>query len=110
MRSPSVAWQSSALAHIEFRMMETAVALERFRLLNGSYPVRLESLEELELIHLPSDLGQSTSFIYSRQGPGKYKLHSRGLNLVDDSGGGDDLVWVGYPEKKQEMAGTLLYP
>lgn len=109
-RDPAMAWQSSAYAHIAFRMMETAVALERFRLLNGSYPVRLESLEELELINLPADLGQSVSFIYSRQGPGKYKLHSRGLNLVDDDGEGDDVVWEGYPEKNQELAGRLLYP
>ena len=107
-RNPALAWQSSSYTHIVIRIMETAVALERFRLLNGSYPVRLESLEELELISLPTDLGQSASFIYSRQGPGKYKLHSRGLNLVDDSGEGDDVVWEGYPEKQQELAGRLL--
>lgn len=108
-RDPAMAWQSSAHAHIAFRMMETAVALERFRLLNGSYPVRLESLEELELISLPADLGHSASFIYSRQGPGKYKLHSRGLNLVDDAGEGDDVVWEGYPQKQQELADRILY-
>lgn len=106
---PGLTFQLSAETSTWLQLMETAVALERFKALNGSYPVRIEALEELELMDVTQDLGSAAPFVYQRKNPGVYRLYSRGLNLKDESGSGDDLVWEGYPSKNQEFASRPIF-
>lgn len=108
-RWPALSFQLSLETSTWLKLMETAVALERFKALNGSYPVRIEALEELELINLTQDLGGTAPFVYQRKTPGVYRLYSRGLNLIDESGSGDDLVWEGYPARNQEFASRPVF-
>ncbi len=104
----ALTFQMSAETEIWMRLIETAVALERFKTLNGAYPVRIQALQELELIELSKDLSGENHFLYQRQGPGMYRLYSRGLNYKDEMGAGDDLVWEGYPSRNQEFASRVI--
>ncbi len=84
-----------------------ASALERFRLVHGSYPAELAELVPAFLSAAPADVVNGEPYHYRRTDDGSFVLYSVGLNLHDDGGVDDptknshkqlDWVWR-YPAK-----------
>lgn len=65
---------------------QTAIALERFYLKNGTYPESLESLVPEFLAAVPLDPTTLRPLIYKRESPNRFRLWSVGWNAVDDNG------------------------
>jgi hypothetical protein len=63
-----------------------AVALERFRRKNSSYPEKLDALVPEFLTNVPPDPVDGSPMRYRRENDGGFTLWSIGLNRIDDGG------------------------
>jgi len=70
----------------ERRMAVTAIALERFRLRNGKYPVQLQELVPEFLPKTPIDLMDGKPLRYRRRDDATFLLYSAGEDGKDDGG------------------------
>jgi hypothetical protein len=75
----------------ERRMVITVVALERYRLRHGAYPVRLEDLRPDFLKKVPIDFMDGKPLRYRRNNDGTFLLYSVGEDGKDDGGDGSPL-------------------
>jgi hypothetical protein len=70
-----------------FNQAAIACALERYRLVKGSYPDNLEALPAAGLITmLPQDVLTGQPMKYEKSGAQEYVLYSVGWNGMDDGG------------------------
>jgi len=65
---------------------QIACALERFRLLQGSYPETLDGLAPRFIEKIPQDIISGQSLKYRRTNDGQYILYSVGWDEKDDNG------------------------
>jgi hypothetical protein len=65
---------------------QIACALERYRLVYGSYPEALDMLVPQFSEKLPHDLINGQPLLYRRTDDGKYLLYSVAWNEIDDGG------------------------
>jgi hypothetical protein len=63
-----------------------ACALERFRLVRGNYPDRLDELSPQFLSSLPHEIVNGEPYHYRRADDGRFVLYSVGMDLKDDGG------------------------
>lgn len=96
-----------------------AIALERHRLENGTYPEKLSALVPDFATKLPHDLFDGQPLRYRRIDAGGYLLYSIGWNGKDDGGGlpkgsqtrpnwaddQGDWVWQGVPAANKTLPG-----
>lgn len=80
----------SARAQAAVDCARMACALERYRLVNGSYPETLTVLTPQFLVRLPNDVIDGQPLRYRRSADGGYTLYSVGWNQKDDSG---EIAW-----------------
>ena len=75
-------------ANMEATLAEvrTAIALDRFSLVNKSYPETLAALVPSYLAEVPKDVIKGGPLKYQRTADGRYQLYSLGWNGVDDGG------------------------
>ena len=76
----------AAEAEAERRIIITAIALERYRGKNGSYPKTLAELTPEFLKIVPSDFMDGQPLRYRLTDDGHFLLYSVGLDCVDDGG------------------------
>jgi hypothetical protein len=97
----------SATAQVAADQAALACALERYRLANGQFPEKLESLVPQFISQLPNDVLTGAPYRYRRTAGGQFVLYSVGWNEKDDGGvpgktlfdeKQGDWVWT-YPEK-----------
>ncbi|MEM7388185.1 MAG: hypothetical protein AAF514_24895 [Verrucomicrobiota bacterium] len=87
------------------RLLRLGIALERYRLKNGTYPNALIHLAPEFLETLPMDPITDKPMVYRLEGD-RFLLYSLGLNRVDDGGVPDkkkdkgDWVWA-YPDDEE---------
>jgi len=67
-------------------LARVAIALERFRLVQGEYPALLDPLESRFIEKLPQDIINGEPLHYRRSVDGKFLLYSVGWNETDDDG------------------------
>jgi hypothetical protein len=75
-----------ALIQAQLDLARTACALERFRLVHGSYPGTLDALAPQFIDALPHDLINDQPLHYRPTDDGKFILYSVGWNEQDDGG------------------------
>ncbi len=77
--------------HLQTQVDETrvAIALQRFRLVRGSYPETLAELVPDFIAGVPVDTYSREPLIYRRKGDGTFLLYGVGINRMDDSGARD---------------------
>jgi hypothetical protein len=89
-----------------YELARCAVALERHRLANGTYPERLDDLVPRFIVAIPADL-DGKPLRYTKTSGDEYILYSVGPDLIDDGGAalktsksrlaakapGTDIVW-----------------
>ena len=106
-----------ATAETMRRLLVTAIALERYRLRNGTYPDSLGALTPAWLTGQPMDFMDGQPLRYRRIADGRFLLYSVGLDCTDNGGQmrppsahvgnsgrpGTDLVWP-LPATPQEVA------
>lgn len=68
------------------RLMVTAIALKRFYLQNGHYPIHLAELTPTYLASVPMDPMDGKPLRYSLEGGDKFRLYSVGVDGKDDGG------------------------
>jgi len=73
-------------AQATIHLARTAVAIERYRLANGSYPEELELLKPKFFTRLPLDPFTGKPLKYRRDPMGGYSLYSVGCDRADDGG------------------------
>lgn len=78
--------RKAARAQVSLEEAQVALALERYRLTNGSLPENLEALVPRYLPKVPTDVMDGQPLRYKRQGDGGYLLYSIGWNQTDDGG------------------------
>jgi hypothetical protein len=76
----------SCNAQTTVNLARLAVALERHRLANGSYPEKLDALAPRFLEKIPLDVFDGKPLRYRLQSDGTFLLYSIGVNQTDDSG------------------------
>ena len=90
-------------------MARVAIALERYRLVQGNYPEKLDALAPRFIESLPHDVIGGQPLKYHRTDNGQFALYSVGWNGTDDGGavfppedssfgnesGKGDWVWTG---------------
>ncbi len=74
-----------AIAQSYLDLARVAIALERYRLANGSYPTSLTALAPKYLPEIPHDIINGNPLNYSRRDD-SFVLYSVGLNQTDDGG------------------------
>jgi hypothetical protein len=67
-------------------MARVAIALERYRLVQGNYPESLEALQPRYIELLPHDAIGGLPLKYHRTDNGQFVLYSIGWNGMDDVG------------------------
>lgn len=82
----SNALRTVAAAQATSQMARIAIALERYRLANGSYPAQLVDLVPKYLPMLPVDPVNGAPFLYRVLEDKRFVLYSVGNNLKDDGG------------------------
>jgi ADP-ribose pyrophosphatase YjhB (NUDIX family) len=82
----SKASQRAATAQTTVNLARIAVALERFRLANGSYPEQLAALAPGYLPEVPHEAFSGKPYQYRREASERFQLYSVGLNMEDDGG------------------------
>ena len=90
----------SAVNEARFRIVDTALAVERYRLEHGRLPTQLEELVPTYLTAVPVDPVDGQPLRYRHEDEG-FVLYSIGRNLIDDGGHGfrdadnedDDIVF-----------------
>jgi hypothetical protein len=82
----SKAWQTTAHNQTLANEAQIACALERYRLVNGSYPSSLDALVPRFIEKLPHDLIGGQPLVYHSTADGKFLLYSIGWNETDDGG------------------------
>lgn len=80
--SPAV--NRAAIAQTTVNHARLAVALERFRLVEGQFPAALRELAPRFLTTIPHDAVNGEPYPYRREAPDRFLLYSVGLNLTDD--------------------------
>jgi hypothetical protein len=75
-----------AEAETERRIVTTVLALKRYRLRHGEYPVRLEELTPDLLAKVPIDFMDGRPLRYRREDDGTFLLYSIGPDGRDDGG------------------------
>jgi hypothetical protein len=73
-------------AQVGLDLARVGIALERFRLINGSYPETLAALEPDFFQRLPHDVLTGQPFKYQPNADGAFLLYSVGWNETDDGG------------------------
>jgi hypothetical protein len=76
----------AAMAQTAADQAALACALERYRLANGQFPEKLETLVPRYFTGLPRDLLSGDSYKYRRTDQGQFVLYSIGWNEKDDGG------------------------
>ncbi|MGC9942932.1 MAG: hypothetical protein ABSE48_13960 [Verrucomicrobiota bacterium] len=76
----------AAEAEAERRILVTAIALERYRAAQGSYPPALDALEPVFLGAVPVDFMDGEPLRYRLADDGHFLLYSVGLDGVDNGG------------------------
>ena len=91
------AHQQAAIAKMEFRLAQLALALAAFKADHQQYPATLAELSPAYLSTVPDDVFSAKPLNYSPSGEG-YKLYSVGPNMNDDGGKsskpGDDITII----------------
>jgi hypothetical protein len=67
-------------------LSRTAIALERYRLAHGEYPVSLDALPPQYMKEVPHDIIGGQPLQYFLTGMGRFVLYSVGWNQTDDGG------------------------
>jgi hypothetical protein len=67
-------------------LARTAIALERYRLVNGAYPENLEALAPQFIDQVPHDIIGGQPLKYRHEANGQFILYSIGWNEIDDGG------------------------
>ncbi|HTR40388.1 MAG TPA: hypothetical protein VMH87_02070 [Pseudomonadales bacterium] len=75
-----------AYAQNAVNLARVAIALDRYRLANGSYPASLDSLSPLFLKEVPHDIINDQPLQYHATQDGLFILYSVGWNQKDDGG------------------------
>lgn len=75
-----------AVAQTDVDLARTACALERYRLVHGVYPEKLDALAPEFINQLPHDIINGQPLHYRRTDDGKFVLYSIGWNEHDDDG------------------------
>jgi len=75
-----------ARAQASVDLARVAIALERFRLVRGAYPVGLDVLSPQFLAEVPHDVIDGQPLHYRLEGNGQFTLYSVGWNGRDDGG------------------------
>lgn len=75
-----------AFAQAALAQARTAIALERYRLAQGSFPESLEALVPKYLVALPRDVVGGQPMKYRRNAKDQFLLYSVGWNGTDDGG------------------------
>ena len=70
----------------ECSLCPMACALERYRLANGQFPEKLDSLTPQYISRLPNDVITGQPYKYRRADDGQFILYSVGWNEKDDGG------------------------
>jgi len=78
--------RKTAIAQAYVNLARVAIALERYRLANGSYPENLEVLAPKFIGQLPHDVINGQPLKYRRNADGSFLLYSVGWNETDDGG------------------------
>jgi len=78
--------QGFAFAQASTDMARIAIALERYRLLHGFYPEKLDVLSQQFLAQIPHDPIGGQPFHYRLETNGQFTLYSIGWNEKDDGG------------------------
>lgn len=80
------AWQTTTYNQTLVNEAQIACALERYKLVNGSYPETLEALVPQFIGRIPDDFIGGQPLHYRRTEDGKFRLYSVGWNETDDGG------------------------
>ncbi len=85
---PAMAKASDKFVHAQvwLDLARVGIALERFRLTNGSYPETLAILEPHFIPQLPHDVMTGQPYEYQQNADGGFLLYSVGFNETDDGG------------------------
>jgi len=75
-----------AWAQASTDMARIAIALERYRLVHGGYPEKLDVLSPQFLVEIPHDVIGGQPFHYRHETNGQFILYSIGWNERDDGG------------------------
>jgi hypothetical protein len=81
-----IAVKKSASGQESVDLARTAVALERYRLVHGSYPESLDALVPQFIAKLPHDIINGQPLHYRQTADGQFVLYSVGWNETDDGG------------------------
>lgn len=84
--SPGDAARRFAYTQNAINLARTAISLERFRLVTGSYPASLDALTSQRLPTPPHDVINGLPLHYSRTNRAPFVLYSVGWNETDDGG------------------------
>lgn len=90
---PALMDQTARISRLQVSIEEVSIAcaLERFRIVNGAYPKRLEELEPSFLTKVPRDLMTGSPLHFQRTPEGSYRLWSEGWDGKDQQG---TLAWT----------------
>jgi len=106
----------SMVKHMEIRLQlaKVSIALERYRLRNGQYPNRLDSLVPDYFPSNPVDLASGTPLKYKTTGTDGFQLYSVGFNGDDENGiriknqwPPDDIIWFNHGSNSVIPAFTI---
>ena len=82
-------------------LLVTAIALHRYRLANGHFPMHLKELLPKYLLEEPREWMNGGPLHYQRGTNGWFQLRSFGENGLDELGSGDDLPWWQMPGQRR---------
>lgn len=83
----------TAQLHATLTQAATTCALERYYLINQSYPDQLQDLVPNFAAELPLDPMDHKPMRYQKTGDDHYQLHSIGWDGNDDNGNAGDITW-----------------
>jgi hypothetical protein len=99
-----------AVSMAEQRMLQTAIALQRYYLANNQYPSSLSLLVPTYLTELPLDAIDGQPLRYLSEPDGGYQLYSIGLNGSDDGGNGEEITPQKTPTWRSDKTYDIVWP